>query len=305
MATELELGPGQWKSYRAAQRQRLAQRIAEGSAEHVTYYVLQSRRFTRRAPIDPVRLAAGKPTSMPATVAERFADFASATMIPDERFALVRDLAQRLQWTPEALFGHTMAFLAERRQGDREALYQRRGLSSDTVPAQTLVLDWALRHLGPRARGRTLLAGPGLDLTRREGFVDETPLRSYQVERLLSAGQPLDCVDVRPEVLAHLKTRPVCAREMDVTTHFANGPYTFAVATNLLLYLDDRGLFAALAGLARSLAPGGYLLHNDQRFAAKAFGEMLGLPVERFEPIRLGTRQGVELMDRAVIHRKV
>ena len=41
MATELGLGADQWTTYREQQRRSLALRIDEGSAEHITYYVLQ------------------------------------------------------------------------------------------------------------------------------------------------------------------------------------------------------------------------------------------------------------------------
>lgn len=305
-ARDLELGPGHWAPYCEQQRRKLTQRIAEGSAEHITYFVLQSRRFTQLSPIDPIKLASSAPATLPPAARQRFADFAQPTS--DARHRILLDLYHRLAWTPEACFLHTMRFLQERRTGDKDELYQRRGLSADTVPSQTRTIQRALELFHPQ--GPTLLAGPGLDLTRREGFSDSTPLASYQVDALLAAKLPVHCLDVRPEVLAYLKARGICATEMDLTTHSALGPYQFAVATNLLLYLDDRALFAAMAGLARSLAPGGLLLHNDTRFATKAFGEVLGLPFVRFEPISLGRRQGPgqiarEQLDRAVLHRKL
>ncbi|MBY0503298.1 MAG: hypothetical protein K2X03_05295 [Bryobacteraceae bacterium] len=303
-ADDYALGPGKWEAYRQTQQQTLLRRIDEGSAEHITYYVLQGRLFTTLPAVDPVRLAAAKPVAMPSVVAQRFAAFAQAN-VRDRRHQLVRDLQTKLSWTPEACFLHTMAFLARTRvAASRGLLYQQRGLSSDTAPRQTLVIDQALPHLGRRPTGPALLVGPGLDLTRREGFVDRTPLRAYQADRLKDL--PLECVDVRPEVLAYLASESLCVRQLDITTTVPSSQarYTLAVATNVLLYLDDRALFAALAGLARSLAPGGYLIHNDTRFAAKAFGEALALPVTHFAPISLGKRQGVELMDRAVIHRK-
>lgn len=311
MAKDLGLGASNWATYREQQRLSLARRIDEGSAEHVTYYVLQSRRFTKHEPIDPVRLAATRPVRMPQAVSQRFADFAATTKAVDARHQLIIDLYRDLptNWTSEACFLHTMHFLVERSVNQREArdtLYQRRGLSSDTTPVQTRVIDRALAYLKTLPPGRTLLAGPGLDLTRREGFSDETPLLAYQVERLLSAKVVLDCVDVRPEVLAYLASRPVCPMRLDLSTTAASatGRYGLAIATNVLLYLDDRALFAALAGLARSLGPGGYLVHNDVRFATKVFGEVLGLPAVHFEALALGRRQGVEQMDRVVIHRK-
>ena len=311
IARDLGLGSSNWATYREQRRLSLVQRIDEGSAEHVTYYVLQSRRFTRHEPIDPVRLAATKPIKMPEAVSQRFADFATITKALDARHQLIIDLYRGLpaNWTAEACFWHTMRFLVERSVNQREArdaLYQRRGLSSDTTPAQTRVIDRALAYLKTLPPGRTLLVGPGLDLTRREGFSDETPLRAYQVERLLSAKAILDCADVRPEVLAYLASRPVCSLQLDVSTTAASasGRYGLAMATNVLLYLDDRALFAALAGLSRSLSPGGYLIHNDARFAAKVFGEVLGLPAVHFEALALGLRGGVRQMDRVVIHRK-
>ena len=311
VATELGLGSRNWAPYREQQRLSLLQRIDEGSAEHVTYYVLQSRRFTKREPIDPVRLAATKPLKMAEAVSQRFAEFAATTKAVDARHQLIIDLYRGLliNWTAEACFLHTMRFLVERSVNQREArdeLYQRRGLSSDTTPEQTRVIDRALAYMKTLPPGRTLLAGPGLDLTRREGFSDEIPLRAYQVERLLSARAVLDCADVRPDVLAYLAGRPVCPLHLDLSTTAASasGRYGLAIATNVLLYLDDRALFAAMAGLARSLSRGGYLVHNDVRFATKVFGEVLGLPAVHFEALALGRRQGVEQMDRVVIHRK-
>jgi len=311
IANDLGLGIGAWSGYREQQRLSLAQRIAQGSAEQVVYYVLQSRRFTRHPPLDPVRLAATKPAAMPLLAKQRFADFAAAP-VTDERHRLIADLFRALppSFTAEACFTHTMNFLTARsqtREAARDALYQRRGLSSDTTPAQTRVIDEALKILGPRLTGNTLLVGPGLDLTRREGYTDQTPLRAYQVERLLLTGTPLSCVDVRPEVLRVLERYPVaCVKTLNITTHAASatGRYQLAIATNVLVYLDDRALFAAMAGIVTSLGPGGHFVHNDQRFATKAFGEALGLAVTRFEPIALGKGQGVELMDRMVLHQK-
>jgi hypothetical protein len=300
-----ELGLSDWAAYRQSQEARLAKRIDEGSAEHVTYYVLQSRRFTRHAPVDPVKLAATKPAALSGIAKERFSEFARSSG-GDSRHRIVRDLFGHLGWTAEACFLHTMRFLADRAASDREErdrLYRRRGLSADTTPEQTQVVDRALAYL-KRPPGRTLLVGPGLDLTRREGFRDEIPLRAYQVERLRKSTSELECADVRPEVLDYLGTANVCARRRDITTTCVDGQYRTAIATNVTVYLDERSLFAAFSGLARSLEPGGHFIHNDTRFAAKVFGEVLGMPAIHFEAVTLSRRQGVEMMDRAVVHRK-
>lgn len=324
VAAQLGLTATSFPNYVATQRRRLAERIIEGSAEHVTYYVLQSRRFTGLEPIDPVRLAAQRATEFPEPVRARFADFqAHSATVPDERCRLVRRLFLSLPeaWTPEACFRHTMQFLARKgpqaaQRPDRrevlDQLYQQRGLSSDTAPEQTRGLDEALRWMeqSRTAGGRTLLVGPGLDLTRREGFSDAIPLTAYQLDRLLAApriaGAGIDCADVRPEVMAHLSTRPLCALPLDITTQCTATPgqYGVAIATNLLLYFEEAPLLAAMAGLVQSLASGGLLIHNDARFATKVFGELLGCPVVHFQPLTTGQRGAVIQLDRLVIHRK-
>ena len=187
-----------------------------------------------------------------------------------------------------------MEFLRAKEMDGRplDALYFARGLSSDTAPASTEILAEI-----PRAPRRILLAGPGLDFTRREKFTDSIPLRSHQLE-WLRAQYPearIDLADVRPEVVRFLG-----ARHVDVTTQRLAGPYDLIVATNLLLYFEDRELLTALAGFARALEPGGLLLHNDQRFAAKVFGAACGMRVEKFAARETGVRR----WDRAVIHRK-
>lgn len=314
LAAELGLTVGSFSDYVAAQRRSLAERINTGSAEHLTYYVLQSRRFTDLPPLDPLGLARSNAAEIPPEVGARLAAWhVSASKELEERHVLVAGLAKKLpaEWTPERCYRHTMAFLRERLMGTQSpeavnALYQRRGLSSDSAKESTAVLEAARPHLGRPQR--ILLAGPGLDLTRREGFDDAAPLSQPQWEWLqerFGETATLDAVDVRPEVLAFLRKRGRCAVEADITTQIpAVGAYDLAVATNLFVYLDDRSLLTALAGLAKALRPGGVLLHNDGRFAAKVFGGAVGLPVVHFAPVSLGFRNGREQMDRAVVHRR-
>jgi len=213
------------------------------------------------------------------------------------RHRLLRTLHEEQAWPLDRCYQHTMEFLRAK-EIDRQPLdqlYYHRGLSSDTAPASTAILD-ALGQ--PR---RILLAGPGLDLTRREHFQDHLPLRSYQYDYLRTRFRQaqITLADVRPEV-----TQLLPAQRLDVTTEFLPGPFDLIIATNLLLYFEDRELLTALATFTQSLAPGGRLLHNDQRFAAKLFGEALGLTLERFTPHELAPRQGIQQWDRAVIHRK-
>ena len=313
LAADLGLTAETFPEYLVAQRKALAERVVAGSAEHITYYVLQSRRFSSLEVLAPLRLARLRSGGLPAEVGLRLEAFrASMATKLDERHGLIVGLFRGLpaDWTLERCYEQTMRFLRERLAGglDPEAvnsLYQRRGLSSDTAEGNATVLTAALPHLGrPK---RVLLVGPGLDLTRREGFDDATPLAQPQWDWLrnqFGEGVAIDSVDVRPEVLTFLRKRGRCAVEADITVQVpAVGAYDLAVATNLFVYLDDRGLLTALGALARALRPGGVLLHNDGRFAAKVFGQAVGMPVAHFGPVSLGFRNGREQMDRVVVHR--
>ncbi len=312
LAADLGLTEDTFPAYREAQRKALAERVIAGSAEQIGYYLLQSTQFTRLSPLEPLRLARLDGKELPAEVRQRMETFqASFAESLDERHRLVVGLFRGLpaEWTLERCYHHTMRFLRDRlaRGPDPEAvnaLYQQRGLSSDTDAANTAMLTAALPHLGrPK---RVLLVGPGLNLTGRERFDDAAALEQPQWDWLrqqFGSQVTIDSVDVRPEVLTFLRSRQRCAVEADITTQMpAAGAYDLAVATNLFVYLDDRGLLLAMASLGRALQPEGVLLHNDGRFAAKVFGRAAGMPVVHFAPVSLGWRNGREQMDRAVVH---
>ena len=314
LAADLGLTAESFPAYLAAQRAALAERVVAGSAEHLTYYVLQSQRFTSSGGLDALALARSRSDALPVEAKLRMDAFrASTTATLDERHSLMVGLYRGLpvDWTLERCYDHTTRFLRERLATGPDpdvvnSLYQRRGLSSDSVAGNTKVLAAAQPHLGvPK---RVLLVGPGLDLTRREGFQDDAPLEQPQwnwLRQQFGSKAAIDSVDVRPEVLTFLRRRGRCAVEADITAQIpAVGVYDLAVATNVFVYLDDRGLMMALAGLARALRPGGVLLHNDGRFAAKVFGESLGMPVVHFSPVSLGFRNGREQMDRVVVNRR-
>ena len=296
IAPDLGLTRETWTQWQTSQRASIEQRIAEGTAEHLTYYVLQSRSFTADAPLDPTRLALKD--SMPDSAERRLRAFRAAT--PNtQRHRLLARIHDPAAWPLERCYRHTMAFLRakELERQPLEALYHHRGLSSDTSPANLHELDSALK-----APARILLAGPGLDFTRREKFTDDLPLVSHQLRRLRERFPQalIETVDVRPEVIL-----AAGASRVDITTEVPPGAFDLIIATNLLLYFENRETLTAMACLAQALAPGGRLLHNDQRFAAKVFGEALGLTMERFEPLQFAPRKGIEQWDRVVIHRKL
>ena len=284
LATHLGINPA-WFD---AQRKRQQLRIAQGSAEHIAYYLLQSKSFTTQPAIDPTQAAHQK---LPVPQ-QRAQDFLTATP-KDPRHKLIRNLYDNLNWPLDRCYEHTLKFLEakEIKQAPLEPLYQDRGLSSDTSPESLT----ALSTLNIPAK-RVLLAGPGLDLTRREKFTDDIPLKSHQLDHLRSLYSQVDAIDIRPEVIAHLHATP-----HDLTTQILPAKYDLIIATNLFVYLNEAELLCALTGLARSLNPGSKLVHNDTRFAAKVFGEALDIPVEKYQPVSLGGRK----WDRLVIHQKL
>ena len=74
------------------------------------------------------------------------------------------------------------------------------------------------------------------------------------------------------------------------------------IATNVLLYLDDRELLLAMNNVRRMLSPSGVFVHNDARFSAGLFGKASGLPPIHFGEITLDSRRTPPLTDRYVIH---
>jgi hypothetical protein len=277
LANELGLTEAGWFGWIGQQPELLRKRVDAGSAEHVAYFLIHARSFRDLAPV------------------ERRTRFLSSSI--HSRHAAVLKLYRSIEseWSIERCIEHANAFqLANRDLAARESLYHRRGLSSDCAPQD--ILTKLPAGLNP---AKILIAGPGLDLTRREPFDDDAPVVSHQYEALRKRypRAAITCVDVRPEVLETLH-----AARMDVTTQvLSDVNFDLIVATNLLLYFEDRELLTALAGFAAMLAPSGRLLHNDTRFAAKVFGEAMAMPVERYEAVQWDARR----WDRAVIHRKV
>jgi hypothetical protein len=306
------------------------ERLAAGAAEHISYYLFQSSELIGDPPLDPANEARGYLNSLPAAERQRFLSGAnSVTPIRDsvrrridafwnknpasERHRVLREMAKRLDWTPERVIFTAFRFLMRRSiDEDPNDLYQARGLSADPFPPSMRAVDrglaW-LRSNRSESRENIFLAGPGAELGSRFGVDDALPVISPQPKALLALlpknPAVFDCADIRPEVVATLKNGPCRAFQLDlVTEKIQGGPYDLAVATNILVYLDDVELAVALSNLSLALRPGGCLLHNDSRFAARPFGAAAGIPVVHFESIPIGTRQGREQMDRIVVHCK-
>lgn len=318
------LDQGRYATWQAKRTQELRVRLDNGSAEHVAYFLLQSRAFTDAPALDPMREAriylrslkpdrwdaflAGEPGGAPLNepIRRRAEAFWQAEA-RNERHRLLRAMAATLGWRSEQILETAFRFLLQRsEEDDADALYQRRGLSADPFPATMRAVERGLMKTGG-GRDAVLLAGPGAELGSRFGVDDARPVQSTQPGALLALNgrKParFDCVDIRQEVVDSLAGGPCKAARLDIAGEaLPVESYDLAVATNLLVYLNEEELGVAMGNLGRALRPGGCLVHNDSRFAARLFGEAAGMPVIYFESVTLGRRGGREQMDRVVVH---
>ena len=324
---ESGLSSPRYPSWQSQYRSRAAARLDAGSAEHIAYFILHSSRLTADPPLVPIdearRYVAALPPAdraaflagsegsrpLPGPILRRITAFGGP--IRDARHAVLREMAAKLPGKPEQMILSAFRFLLT--LADTELIdnaYQQRGLSADPFPPSMQAVErgvaW-LRANRPAPRPSVLLAGPGAELGSRFGLPDDLPIPSPQPSALLPLLSPspqrFDCVDIREEVVAAHRGGPCRPTRADlVMDRLPPAAYHLTVATNVLVYLDDIELALALANLAQALAPGGCLIHNDSRFAARLFGDAAGLPAVHFESVPIGTRNGRQQLDRAVIH---
>lgn len=198
----------------------------------------------------------------------------------------------------------------------------------------------ALRQREPGLRiERVLIIGPGVDFAPRMALQEDRPPRSYQpyavAGSLLALGLArrealtVQCADLNPRVVAHFdRPQPdlplrfaaeddeqraflkaaaqgsdakVTASRLNIVTGRLAERFDLIVATNMLLYLEDKELALALANIRHMLRPGGLLIHNEQRPEAEAFARVLGMPVIDARMVRLSAKR--RLYDAAVVHR--
>lgn len=278
---------------------RNRERLRAGEYDHMIFYLLQSRAFTRTQPIEPAR-APAEPTG---DAAARIKEFSAALAEPNGN-ARLRYFAgfPHSEETLRTEYRRAIAFLhgKEREDSAREiaGLYQHRGLSSDAGPGTGLLLEAALARIG-RPAERVLIIGPGMDWAPRTGFKETEP-RSIQwdeVRRRLPQAR-VDAADVNPRVV-----EAVGARQLNIATARLGERYDLIIATNVLLYLDQTELLLAWSNIRNMLAPGGWFLHNDSRFEVRVFGQAAGMPVRHVVPVKIDAVRRPPLVDRAVLHR--
>ncbi len=214
-------------------------RIREGEADHLVFYVLQSKSFTALEPIEPSRSArawheAGK---IPEDAARRLDAFRAAAPKGPRHEYFAKTMAAGFDLNAE--YTRAMRFLYEKewasrtRSGDERrefvaGLYQARGHSTDTSLEANYAVHMGLEALKKSAPGlkiqRVLLIGPGLDWAPRTGLHDEAPPQSYQpyalADSLLRLGLAekdtlrIDAADVNPRVTDYLTAFPSSARRL-------------------------------------------------------------------------------------------
>jgi SAM-dependent methyltransferase len=320
LAAQLGIGASNFDETLAAIDQRTSELLREGDWDHLIYYMLQSRSFTAADPIEPARSAAGfmaAHTILPAVHARidsLFAALASPSNDRQRHFATLipaRDAILEL----ETQYRRAMGFLYEKEVRCRDqaciaALYTDRGLSADTSEQSFRTVEVAvawIRQNRPNVNlRRVLILGPGVDLAPRTALREGSPPRVHQPAQVIQLLHPerVDCADVNPLVVAYARTACTSVFEMNIATRWieASPAWDLVIATNVLLYLDDRELLLAMSNVRRMLNPGGFFVHNDARFATQVFGKASGFPAIQFGAITLDAAHTPPLMDRYVIH---
>lgn len=233
----------------AALAREARSRVRQGDLEHLIYYVLQSRHFTRLPPIEPALsarellesrkgAAATGPVPgergeskglLPPAVDARVNAFLKAvdSSNADARLAYFRALladaasGRDRRSVLAAEYLRVMPFLyakefASRGQPEAAArLYRTRGLSTDTAVESGYAVHaglGVLRALEPSRRmRRVLIVGPGIDLAPRTGMLEAGPPQSYQPWAVIDAlvSQGLSTLDDLEVVGADINPRVV------------------------------------------------------------------------------------------------
>lgn len=135
----------------------------------------------------------------------------------------------------------------------------------------------------------------------RRLWLRETPGDSEWRNYFLTLGKATGTRKGREITVSVQVAKSVRAWRMNVLTQrVTDGNYDLAVATNVLLYFNDRELGLALANIAHAVRAGGHFLHNELRPAAEVWGHELGMPPVHARTVHFDT--GRALFDGVVLH---
>jgi hypothetical protein len=199
------------------------ERERDGENDHLIFYVLQSKEFTKAARIEPALSAKQylETGAIPRPAETRLEQFAAAA--PNtERLAYFGALLPRkdpLEYLRKE-YARSMRSLYTKEFEAKPHYYESRGHSTDTQVTANYALWTALSVLKASQPGlklqRVLIVGPGLDFAPRTGLVDRYPPQSYQPYALAQTLRDLDfsetpqieCVDINDRVIRFIRDFP-------------------------------------------------------------------------------------------------
>src|SRR5260221_7596659 len=220
MLQRANVDAGNFEQYIAGIERRTGERLREGENDHLIFYVLQSKEFTKSGRLEPALCAkqyveSGTISRLAQT---RMQQFAAATA-DTERLKYFRSLLPRensLEYLRKE-YARAMKSLYAKEFTDKPHYYQSRGHSTDTQVAANYALWTALSVLKASQPGlklqRVLIVGPGLDIAPRTGLEDRYPPQSYQpyaVAQFLrdlnfSETPQIECLDINDRVIRFIR----------------------------------------------------------------------------------------------------
>lgn len=345
-------------------------RVVEGENEHLVFFVLQSRSFTKQAPIEPALSAKEFVESkrIPEAARRRMDAFLAAQP-KGERMVELRKLLPPVGAREHILaqYRRTMSALYGKEFGHSTDFYLTRGHSTDTNVAANYAIWNALHVLRASYPGirvnRVLIVGPGLDFAPRTDFDDSSPPQSYQpfavadalLELGLSESPHIECIDINPRVTGYFERLPserhpvldiasiageseymeyflgmgnrigvvenqgnlhkriALSREIvrsvtafpgNVVTDSLSRKYDLVVATNVLVYFDNRELLLAIANISGALDAGGFFVLNEIRPTVDTYTSAAGLEPVQARTLRIAQGAIAPLYDAFAIYRK-
>jgi len=112
--------------------------------------------------------------------------------------------------------------------------------------------EWLRRTQSFRPK-RVLIVGPGTDFAPRTALRD-VPEMIYQprlTRELAGSGVRIDCVDLNPRVAHSAAGECDSSQVLDIATGHLSVTYHVIIATNVLLYLNEKELLLACTIFAR------------------------------------------------------
>jgi hypothetical protein len=200
-----------------------AERERDGENDHLVFYLLQSRQFTKVPPIEPAVSAKAFVTTgvIPADAERRMQAF-SDSPLQNERMTYLKRLvpAKEGRLFLRNQYERAMRSIYSKEFAATPDFYQSRGHSTDSqIPANFGVWNAlsVLRRIDGSAKGdRVLVIGPGLDFAPRTGLNERYPPQSYQPYAVADALIGLDfavqprihCLDINERVLDFFASFP-------------------------------------------------------------------------------------------------